>query len=91
MLGIEYNVILAYIFGIILLYLAGWVLLVPLKYLLRLIFNGILGGISLILINIFGGLIGIHIGVNPITALISGMLGIPGISLLLILQYYLKI
>jgi inhibitor of the pro-sigma K processing machinery len=91
MLGMEYDVIIAYIFGLILLYIAGWVLLVPLKFVFKLIFNSILGGIILILINFFGGLISIHIGVNPITALISGMLGIPGISLILILQYYLKI
>lgn len=88
--GMEYDVIIAYIFGLILLYIAGWVLLGPLKFLFKLIFNSILGGVALILINFFGGIIGLHIGVNFVTALVTGMLGIPGISLILVLQYYLK-
>jgi len=88
--GMEYDVILAYIFGLILLYIAGWVLLGPLRFVFKIIFNSILGGIALIIINFFGGIIGLHIGVNFITALVTGMLGIPGISLILLLQYYLK-
>ncbi|MDK2800841.1 MAG: inhibitor of the pro-sigma processing machinery [Clostridiales bacterium] len=89
--AIEYNVVIAYVFGLILLYLIGWVLLVPLKIIVKLVYNGILGGIALVLLNIFGGFVGIHIGVNPLTALIVGLLGIPGIALLLILQFILKV
>ncbi|MCG8501236.1 MAG: pro-sigmaK processing inhibitor BofA family protein [Firmicutes bacterium] len=87
---IEFNVIIAYVFGLILLYIVGWVLLVPLKIVIKLIYNGILGGIILIVINVIGSFMNIHIGVNPLTALTAGVLGIPGVVLLLILQLIFK-
>ncbi|MGE4282775.1 MAG: pro-sigmaK processing inhibitor BofA family protein [Clostridia bacterium] len=89
--SIEYNVIVAYVFGLILLYFVGWILLVPLKMVIKLIYNSLLGGIALMIVNFFGGFIGIHIGINPLTALIVGVLGIPGTALILLLQFILKI
>jgi inhibitor of the pro-sigma K processing machinery len=89
--AIEYNVVFAYVFGLILLYFVGWVLLVPLKIIIKLIYNSVLGGIALVLINFFGGFAGIHIGVNPLTALAAGVLGIPGIALLLVLQFVFRV
>lgn len=88
-LGVQLNVILAYAIGLVLLYIIGWLLLVPLKWILKFIFNGIIGGIVLWLLNLAGGLIGITVTINPITALTVGFLGIPGIILVLILQYIL--
>ncbi|RKD28807.1 pro-sigmaK processing inhibitor BofA family protein [Thermohalobacter berrensis] len=86
-IGIELSVILAYAFGLVLLYFIACFLLVPLKFLVKLIVNGIIGGVILLLINFFGKFIGIAIGINPITALIVGFLGVPGIILLLVIQY----
>ncbi|MGB9680093.1 MAG: pro-sigmaK processing inhibitor BofA family protein [Thermoanaerobacteraceae bacterium] len=86
-ISIEYNIILAYLVGLFLLYALGWLLVVPRKFLLRLIINGIFGGIVLFIINILGKSIGLYIAINPVTALIVGFLGIPGIILLVILQY----
>lgn len=88
-IGLEVNVIFAYVFGLILLYLVGWLLIIPLKHILKLIINGIIGGIVLVILNFFGKFIGIAIGINPITALVVGVLGVPGIILLLIVQYIL--
>jgi inhibitor of the pro-sigma K processing machinery len=73
--------------GLFLLYLLGWLLVVPRKILIRIILNGIIGGIILFFINIAGKSFGIFIAINPVTALIAGFLGIPGIILLIILQY----
>ena len=89
--GIELNVVVAYVFGLIVLYLVGWILLVPLKFVFKLIFNGLIGGIVLLIINLIGGFAGIHIGVNPITALVTGVLGVPGVALLLVLQVLFKV
>ena len=41
-LGLQYDVIIAYAFGLILLYIIGWLLLVPLKIILKFIYNGII-------------------------------------------------
>ncbi len=88
-LDIELGVILAYAAGLILLYFVGWILIIPLKYLVKLIINGIIGGILLFLINLLGGAIGLHIAINPLTAIIAGVLGVPGVILLIVLQYIL--
>ena len=89
--AMEFNVVIAYVFGLIVLYLVGWILLGPLKMMMKLLYNGVLGGLTLILLNFFGGFVGINIGVNPLTAITSGILGIPGIAMLLILQYLFKV
>ncbi|NLU37153.1 MAG: pro-sigmaK processing inhibitor BofA [Clostridiales bacterium] len=86
-LDISFDIILAYASGLVLLYFIGWLLLVPLKLILRFLFNAILGGIALWLINTAGKFIGISVAINPVTALTVGFLGIPGLILILLLQY----
>ncbi|QXM07147.1 pro-sigmaK processing inhibitor BofA family protein [Crassaminicella indica] len=88
-MGIELNIILAYAFGLILLYILGYILLIPIKWIIKLVYNGIIGGIMLLLINLAGGFFDIHIAINPITALVAGLLGVPGVVLMIILQYIL--
>lgn len=89
-MGIPFGVVIGYAAGLVLLYMVGWLLLVPLKKLLKFIYNGILGGIILWILNLVGGLINITVAINPITALIVGFLGVPGIILILLLQYILE-
>ncbi|ABR50840.1 sigmaK-factor processing regulatory BofA [Alkaliphilus metalliredigens QYMF] len=86
-MGFELSVILAYAIGLILLYVVGWILLIPIKWLVKLIWNGIIGGIMLLMLNFIGGFWGIYLAINPVTALITGLLGVPGVILLLILKY----
>lgn len=86
---IDFVAILAYAIGLILLYVVGRILIVPLQLILKLIYNGVIGGIVLLALNFLGGYVGLHIAVNPITALLVGFLGIPGIILLLIIKYIL--
>ncbi|MDI9476316.1 MAG: pro-sigmaK processing inhibitor BofA family protein [Natronincolaceae bacterium] len=88
-MGLELNIILAYAVGLILLYVVGWILLIPLRWMIRLIWNGTLGGIMLFIINLIGGIWGIHLAINPFSAVFVGVLGIPGVILLLLLKYVL--
>lgn len=83
------NVILAYAFGILLIYLVGRMLLMPLKLIFRLIYNGAVGGLMLWLLNLAGAYIDFHIAINPATALIAGFLGIPGVILLILLKLFI--
>ena len=53
------------------------------SYYLNLIVNAVIGGGVLLVINFVGGFWGFHIGVNPITALVVGLLGVPGVLLLI--------
>jgi inhibitor of the pro-sigma K processing machinery len=81
------NIIIAYAFGLFLLYLIARLLLVPLKILLRLLYNGLIGGVVLWVVNLVGGYFGLFIPINPITALVAGFLGVPGVVLLVLLQF----
>ena len=72
--------------GIILLYLVGYVLLVPKRYFFRLLINGGLGAAALWAACHLGPMWGITLGINPITALAAGFLGIPGVVLMTALQ-----
>lgn len=87
---IDYTAVIAYAFGLILLYMVGRVLLAPLRMVLKLIYNALIGGIVLVVLNFFGSHFGLYIAVNPITALLVGFLGVPGIILLLIVKYILS-
>lgn len=85
-MDINYSMILAYVVGIFLLFILGRVLLVPLKIVLKLIYNALLGAVCIIAINFAGGLIGFHIALNVFTAFVVGFLGIPGLILLIVLK-----
>jgi len=56
----------------------------PLKILGKLILNGALGVLLLLLVNFVGGYVGIGIEINAVTALIAGFLGVPGVIFLII-------
>lgn len=86
----ELHVIFAYAFGVLLLYLIAKVLVLPLRIVLRLIFNALVGALLLAFVNFVGAyVIGVYLPINPITALVAGFLGVPGVVLLIVLQYLL--
>lgn len=80
------QVIVAYAFGLILIYLIAQTMLTPLKYLGWLVWKGIVGGLALFVLNLLGAYLGFHIGLNPISAITAGLLGVPGIVLLFALR-----
>ncbi|MDD2574209.1 MAG: pro-sigmaK processing inhibitor BofA family protein [Firmicutes bacterium] len=88
-ISIDFSVVLAYAFGLLLLYIVGWLLVMPLKFILRLLYNGIIGGLMLWILNLAGGFFNVQVVINPVTALIAGFLGIPGVLLILVLQHIL--
>ncbi|MCT8978737.1 pro-sigmaK processing inhibitor BofA family protein [Clostridium sp. CX1] len=61
----------------------------PLKVLFKLIANGIFGVLLLILVNFIGHYFNFYIGINAITALIAGFLGVPGVIFLVIFKLFL--
>lgn len=61
----------------------------PLKLVLKLALNTLIGFAALIVVNALGSVIGVSIGINWINALVVGLLGLPGVGVLLILQWLL--
>lgn len=62
----------------------------PAARLLRLTLRSSVGLAALALFSQLGQLIGVHLGVNLVNALVLGLLGLPGFGLLLMLQWVLR-
>ena len=80
---------IGFLVGLLILFLVVKIFAWPIKILLKLIINGILGGILLWLVNLVGGGFGLYIGINIVTALIAGILGIPGVLFLIIFTMFM--
>ena len=84
-MGIPWELALSFGLGIAGLYLIGRVLMTPMGFLWRLVAGSLLGGLCLMILAHFEGYIGIAVPVNPLTALMVGLLGVPGFGLILAL------
>lgn len=75
--------------GILLAVLLFRILSVPLRWMLKLLLNAAIGYVGLLIFNFFGDFIGLQIALNWVTILVTGFLGLPGVVLLLLCQYFL--
>lgn len=78
--------LIAYLACICFLFIFGRIFIVPIKKILKLVFNSILGGVVIFLINLIGANFGFHIGLNIFTSIIIGLLGLPGVVCLIIVK-----
>lgn len=79
--------IFTFFIALLVFYILGILLVIPLKIVWRLIYNGIIGGLTLMLINLIGSFFGVALPITPLTALLVGFLGVPGVIILLIVHY----
>ncbi|MBR1820681.1 MAG: pro-sigmaK processing inhibitor BofA family protein [Clostridia bacterium] len=86
---IPWELILSFAIGLTLLCLIGYLLLVPMRFMWRLMAGGVMGALALGLINLLGGLMGFNVEINPFTAMAVGFLGLPGAALVVALQLLL--
>ncbi|NMB38062.1 MAG: pro-sigmaK processing inhibitor BofA [Firmicutes bacterium] len=84
----DLSVVIAYLLGLVILYFLARLLLIPLKVIARLIINGIIGGLMLAVFNLIGGYFGLYLAINPVTVLVAGLMGIPGVVLLIAIRYF---
>lgn len=80
------STILVYILAVLGVCLIAKIFSAPIKLVIKLLINALVGGISLIIINWIGSFFSFHIDLNFFSALITGALGIPGIIILIILK-----
>ncbi len=86
-MGMEVAVFLAYASGMLLVYVLGRFLLVPLKWMLIFLVSSAAGGVVILLLNLLCGTCGLFIPVNIFTAGTAGVLGLPGIIMLVLFFY----
>jgi len=73
--------IITYLACICFIFVFGRIFILPIKKILKLIFNSVLGGISIYVINLIGSTFGFHIGLNFFTSILIRIIGITGSSL----------
>lgn len=78
--------IITYLACICFLFLFGRLFIVPLKKILKLVVNSVLGGLCIFIINMIGANFGFHIGLNVLTSVVVGLLGLPGVVCLVIVK-----
>ncbi len=85
-MAIDTGAVLLSMAGVFLLYLVCRVFLKPIKWLAKLVLSTALGGLGIAVGNLALGYFGIHLALNPLNAMILGVLGIPGMAMIEILS-----
>lgn len=83
---IDLNLIVAAVFGLIVLFYLLKFLFGPGQIFFRIVGTGLMGAAILFLFNLVGGFFNITLGINVITALLVGYMGLPGLIMLIVLQ-----
>jgi inhibitor of the pro-sigma K processing machinery len=76
--------IITFVVAVCILYVVLKLIKIPIEILMKLIINAVVGGITLVLVNLFGSVIGIQLDINIISSLIAGIFGFPGVVFLII-------
>ena len=82
----DYNSIIAFIACIFFIFIVGKIFILPLKTILKFILNSVVGGIIIFIVNLIGGFWDFHIGLNILTSIIVGILGVPGTILVIMIK-----
>ena len=82
---IPWSLAACFIAGLVLIALVGKLLIVPRRFVWRLLASGIGGALIIFLINLISPVSGFFIHLNAFTALAVGFLGIPGALMLIAL------
>ena len=61
-------------------------ILFTIKTYIKLLINSILGGVLIYIVNIVGASFNFHVGLNFGTAIFTGLLGIPGVVVLVLVK-----
>lgn len=67
--------IITYLACICFIFIFGRIFIVPLKKILKLVLNSIIGGLVIYVINVIGGAVGFHIGLNVFTSILVRVIG----------------
>ena len=88
-MNFDLNSIIPYMACVFFLFIFGRIFIVPIKTILKLVINSIFGGVIIFIINLIGAILGFHIGLNLITSIFVGILGIPGVIVIVIIKLIL--
>ena len=78
--------IITYLACICFIFIFGKIFIVPIKKIIKLVLNSILGGVVIFIINLVGTNFGFHIGINLFTSILIGLLGLPAVVCLIVVK-----
>lgn len=84
----ELNLVAAVAFGVLLVYVLFRIMLKPIRLALFLCYRSAMGLIMLLAFNLFAPYLELQLPINPVTALLAGALGLPGIVLSVFLVHF---
>ncbi|ARK28418.1 pro-sigmaK processing inhibitor BofA family protein [Halalkalibacter krulwichiae] len=82
-------VLLSILAGLVLILLVVGAPMKPVRFLGNVAVKFVIGALMLFFVNAFGNFIDFHIPINPATAAISGILGVPGVILLILVKQFI--
>lgn len=85
----EWTTILMGLVGLFGLYLVGIFIVKPLRLIIKVTVCLAIGAILLTIVNLISSNFGMHIPINPFTLLMAGVLQVPGVILLVLMEYVL--
>lgn len=81
--------IFTYLSGLCIIFILCRIFIVPLKAMLKLLINSLIGAAIILFINFIGSFFSFHIGLNFFTIIFVSILGIPGAILLTIIRFFI--
>lgn len=81
-----FEIAVSFSIGLLLILLLGWVFRLKTKGLKRIIINTLCGGVIFCLLPLFKV---VSVAINPLNALITGFLGVPGLIAVVLLSVFL--
>ena len=85
----ELSVILPFIGALLVLYIVLKILALPVKLIIKLVINGLIGGLIIFGINWIGANFGFTLPLEWWSAILVGILGIPGAIILILIQLFM--
>lgn len=83
------SIILPFIGALVVLFVVLKILALPLKIIIKLLINGLIGGGIIFLINLIGANFGFILPLEWWSAILVGILGIPGAIILVLIQLFI--
>ncbi|SMB87036.1 inhibitor of the pro-sigma K processing machinery [Desulfonispora thiosulfatigenes DSM 11270] len=83
------KIILSALLLLILIFAVVRIMHKPIQWTLKLVVNCAIGLVAIMIVNYLGSFMGIHLPVNPISVLSVGVLGLPGMLLLVCMNFLL--
>ncbi len=81
------TMIIPFAIGVLVLFIVLKVLTLPMKLIVKLLINSVVGGVAIFVINLVGANFNFAIDLNWFSAIIVGVLGLPGAIIVTILQF----